>query len=166
MFNYCPHCGKTTVEQESMTNYNCANCAWRFWNNPKSTVAVVIMHAGQALFSKRAIEPNKDKYDFPGGFLEYGEDAYAAAVRELKEETGLAVRPEALKPITVYTLEYMPGTSVTDLIFLVTDPWQDAPFAASDDSAALEWKPLSFITSPQFAPQYSDLEVLLTKYVR
>lgn len=43
----------------------------------------------EVLLVKRANEPYKDRWAFPGGFVNIDESAEEAAVRELKEETGL-----------------------------------------------------------------------------
>lgn len=41
------------------------------------------------LFCKRTKNPYKGLYNFVGGKIETGEDGFAAAYRELKEETGI-----------------------------------------------------------------------------
>ena len=42
---------------------------------------------------------NPDKWDFPGGDLDFGEDAIKGIIREIKEETGLEVKD--LKPFDI-----------------------------------------------------------------
>ncbi len=44
------------------------------------------------LLVKRAYEPEKGYWDIPGGIIEAGEVIEDAAVREVKEETGLEVK--------------------------------------------------------------------------
>ena len=46
----------------------------------------------RALFCKRQKDPYKGLYNFVGGKVEPGEDAEAAAYRELFEETGITRR--------------------------------------------------------------------------
>lgn len=163
-YAYCPSCGqKDSVHAENATKSVCSSCGATFWNNPKATVAVIFIKDGQALFSRRGIEPNMGKYDFPGGFLEYGEDPYMAAVREIKEETSVDVAPDNLQILTAFGEEYIPGTSVADII-LVAHNWE-GNFEAQDDSAALEWKPVSFIGSTEFVPHYKGLEQKLASYL-
>jgi 8-oxo-dGTP diphosphatase len=45
----------------------------------------------QLLLIKRKNEPSKGMWAFPGGFVDAGEELEAAAIRELEEETGMAL---------------------------------------------------------------------------
>jgi 8-oxo-dGTP diphosphatase len=60
---------------------------------PSVTVDVVLFHRDgervEVLLIKRAHEPFKDHWAFPGGFVDRDESLEAAAARELQEETGL-----------------------------------------------------------------------------
>lgn len=57
--------------------------------NPVPTVDVIIEVSGGVVLVKRRYPP--PGWALPGGFVEYGETIEAAAVREAREETGLAV---------------------------------------------------------------------------
>jgi NAD+ diphosphatase len=163
-YRFCPNCGhEDSLVLETVTKSECDNCHEQFWNNPRATVAIIFVKDSQLLFSKRKIEPNAGKYDFPGGFLEYGEDPYAACVREIQEETTVTIKPEDLHLLSAYTEEYLPEIAVTDLIFVIVQ-WE-GQFVATDDSAALEWKPMSFIQEPDFVPFYDGLEAKLQTYL-
>ena len=60
---------------------------------PLLTVDTIIRRRdGSIVLVKRLNPPFKDFYAIPGGFVEYGETVEEAAIREAKEETGLAVR--------------------------------------------------------------------------
>ena len=62
---------------------------------------VVFDDAGRVLLIRRGHEPFKGMYAFPGGFVEVGETVEQAALRELREETGIEGR--ILKLIGVYS---------------------------------------------------------------
>ena len=62
--------------------------------NPYPTVDVVIeLEGGIVLVRRRNPPPG---WAIPGGFVDYGESAESAAVREAREETGLDVALETL----------------------------------------------------------------------
>jgi ADP-ribose pyrophosphatase YjhB (NUDIX family) len=56
---------------------------------PKLGAIAVVYHEERFLLVKRKKEPNANTWGFPGGHVELGETALAAAVRELAEETGV-----------------------------------------------------------------------------
>src|SRR5690606_25444502 len=62
---------------------------------------VVFDGEGRLLLIRRRNEPYAGRYALPGGFVEAGERVEAAALRELKEETGVAGEIERL--IGVYS---------------------------------------------------------------
>jgi 8-oxo-dGTP diphosphatase len=58
--------------------------------------AVVHDPAGRLLMIKRAHDPHRGLWSLPGGRIEPGESPEQAVQREVREETGLDVRPGAL----------------------------------------------------------------------
>ncbi len=58
---------------------------------PLVGVGAVIVRGGRVVLVKRAAEPRRGRWSIPGGLVETGESLRAAAAREAKEETGLAV---------------------------------------------------------------------------
>ncbi len=53
----------------------------------------VVVREGQVLLVRRKKEPDAGKWGFPGGHVEPGETALAAAARELAEETSVKATP-------------------------------------------------------------------------
>jgi ADP-ribose pyrophosphatase YjhB (NUDIX family) len=72
-FIQCPQCGAKI----------------RQYKNPLPTVDIIIEVEGGIVLIKRKNKPLG--WAIPGGFVDYGESLEGAAVREAKEETGLAV---------------------------------------------------------------------------
>lgn len=48
-----------------------------------------VVRDGEVLFGVRSVQPNSGKLSLPGGFVDVGETAEQAAVREAKEELGI-----------------------------------------------------------------------------
>lgn len=65
----------------------------------------VLISDGERLLLGHAT--HSPRWDIPKGIAEPGEDYRSAAVRELDEETGLVVAPEALRDLGVHA--YQPG---------------------------------------------------------
>jgi ADP-ribose pyrophosphatase YjhB (NUDIX family) len=63
---------------------------------PLAGVGAVIVHEGRVLLVRRGTEPLRGEWSLPGGLIEVGETLLAGVVREVREETGLAVEPVEL----------------------------------------------------------------------
>ena len=63
----------------------------------RAAVAVTLLDGPRVLIAKRVARGlNAGQWALPGGKVDPGEDATAAALRELHEETGLEVEPDAV----------------------------------------------------------------------
>ncbi len=68
----------------------CPTCREVRYQNPvPAATALVVNSRNQLLLGKRKIDPQKGQWCLPGGFIEQGESMEQAALRELKEETGI-----------------------------------------------------------------------------
>jgi 8-oxo-dGTP diphosphatase len=65
-------------------------------DSPLVGVGAIIIDKGRVLLVKRGHPPLAGEWSIPGGALEVGEMVREAAVREVKEETGLGVEPAEL----------------------------------------------------------------------
>jgi 8-oxo-dGTP diphosphatase len=69
--------------------------------SPIPAVSGVILNENRkVLLVRRANPPALGEWSFPGGMVHLGEDLDEALVREIKEETGLVVRPGVLLSAT------------------------------------------------------------------
>jgi len=63
---------------------------------PFLAVSAAIARAGQVLVVRRARAPADGLFSLPGGVVEIGETLTQALIREVREETSLAIEPVAL----------------------------------------------------------------------
>jgi ADP-ribose pyrophosphatase YjhB (NUDIX family) len=92
-WRHCPRCG-AHIDVEGRKAH-CAACGYTQYESSSPTAsAVLVDDAGRVLLARRAIDPERGKWDLPGGFLEAGEHPLDGLRRELREETGLDVEPQ------------------------------------------------------------------------
>lgn len=70
--------------------------------HPRVAVIAVTIRGDEVLLVQRRNEPQKDTWGFPGGSVELGESLTDAALRELREETG--VEAEIIGPADIVEL--------------------------------------------------------------
>jgi ADP-ribose pyrophosphatase YjhB (NUDIX family) len=97
-WKYCPWCGQTLVERNiyGSDRMACPDCDFIYFPRPNLVVLVVVEYAGKILLGRRKMEPGRGKWTFLGGFVNRDERVQEAAVREIKEETSLAIQLEGL----------------------------------------------------------------------
>ena len=97
-----------------------------------ATDAVVFDEADGVLLIRRKYPPFQGQFALPGGFVEIGETTEAAALRELKEETGIEGSSPRL--IGVYSDPSRdPRRHVVSIVYLVQAKSYDV--RAGDDAA-------------------------------
>jgi ADP-ribose pyrophosphatase YjhB (NUDIX family) len=104
-YAFCPKCSHPLENRfiDGQLRLVCTHCNFIFFQNSKPCASVLLLNEGRLLLVKRAIEPYRDWWDIPGGFLEAGEHPEEGAAREMLEETGLQVKPVELLGIFMDT---------------------------------------------------------------
>jgi NAD+ diphosphatase len=93
-WRHCPRCGTDLEPLDGGVRIECPVCGFHYYASSKPTASgLVLEDDGRILLARRAREPDKGKWDLPGGFLNEGEDPREGLRRELLEEASLDVEP-------------------------------------------------------------------------
>lgn len=124
-----------------------------------ATIAIVI-RAGKVLLVRRANPPDAGRWGFPGGKIERGETLHQAALRELKEETG--VDATALRTFTAAdAFDYAAdgGLRRHFILVAVLCRWSDGEPVAGDDALEARWVDLETLCDTDLALSLDVAEV-------
>lgn len=101
--------------------------------------AIVQDDRGRLLMIKRGTAPGKGQWSIPGGRIEAGESAVAAAAREVEEETGLQVCVSNLAGVVELLAPDGVVYDVQDYHARVTAGIDPQQIRAGDDAAEVGW---------------------------
>jgi ADP-ribose pyrophosphatase YjhB (NUDIX family) len=141
------------VGDEPRGGFFCQRCRLTCRDYPRVVVTAFVACGRRLLWVQRGLEPRLGKWAIPGGFLEEGETLAEGAARELREEAGIDLAPDALQlymtgSITFINQVYMgfralvptdscePGVESMDCGFYSRDecPWDQVAYPQVNDS--------------------------------
>jgi len=137
-------------------------------DKPQVAVGAVIIHQEKVLLILRGNPPSKDFWAIPGGRVELGETLQAAAEREVREETGLAVQADEI----IYTFDAIERDEqdrvryhyvILDLQATPLNP--DQPLSPGDDAQDarwFSWEEIEQAVVPISKPTYTLLQKVMT----
>jgi ADP-ribose pyrophosphatase YjhB (NUDIX family) len=124
----------------------CTRCGFVLFPGPKLVAGCFVIDAGRVLLIRRGNEPAVGKWTFPGGYVDFGENAADAANRETREEVGMRV---ALGPL----LGVFNDSAITVVVYLAT-PGKESPSLSDEASEVryfspddIPWPDLAFPTT-------------------
>ena len=147
--NYCSHCAapvkRIIPEGDHVARDVCTSCDTVFYKNPLVITGCIVEEGDSVLLCKRNIEPRKDFWTIPGGFMENDETTMQGAARETIEESladvdivrlhGIYNIPRVNQVYFIYigkmkTINYGPTPESTDVELFHIDeiPWDDMAF--------------------------------------
>ena len=114
----------------------------RYPKRPVIGVGAIVLRRDRVLMAERGKEPLKGWWSLPGGALETGETLEDAVRREMREETGLEIRPMGVLQIFERIMRDDAGAAeyhyvLIDYMCRVTG----GSLQAGDDVSRVEWVP-------------------------
>lgn len=89
---FCPRCGRPLEGVAPPLRCAAPGCGYAWYADPKVGTGVVVDDGeGRILLVRRNHEPRLGRWAFPSGYVDAGEVVETAAVREVREETGVEV---------------------------------------------------------------------------
>jgi ADP-ribose pyrophosphatase YjhB (NUDIX family) len=160
-YAFCPRCagpleGRVIKEGEP-ERLVCGECGFVFYLGPKLVAGAIFELDGGIVLIRRAIEPGYGKWTFPGGFVERGEVAEAAAKREALEEAGVEIKVTAI--VGLYTYE----GQVPAIAVFAARATGGAPTPLDE---TLEIRPFPRDELPWFEMAFPSTEQALKDYLR
>lgn len=129
--SHCSHCGHSfTIDQPWPRT--CSHCGCMSFLNPLPVVVVLLPVDDGLLQIRRGIEPGKDLWAFPGGFINLGETWQEAGAREVLEESHVP-----LDPAEIVEFQVRSAPDDTLLIFGLAQPRKSEqlpPFMVTDET--------------------------------
>lgn len=146
-YRFCPRCASPlvlrTVEEREVPV--CPACGYIHYLDPKVVACTIPAIDGRVLLLRRAINPGRGRWVFPGGYVNRGETVAAAAGRETLEEISLTVAITDLVGIYSYL-----GSPVVIIVYRV-EIFAGTPRVNSESSevrafsqAEVPWDELAF----------------------
>ena len=149
---YCSQCGQevhlTVPLDDNRERHVCKTCGEIHYHNPKNVVGTIPLWEDKILLCRRAIEPRKNYWTLPAGFLELHETTAEGAVRETLEETGATVDLGGL--FTILNVPhigqihwfYIAHMKSPEFSFSTSESTEVALFSEED----IPWDDLAFLT--------------------
>ncbi len=108
---FCYQCGQALSlaipSGDDQQRECCSHCGYVHYVNPRILVSCMVHTDTELLWIRRGLEPRQGFWAMPAGFMEHGESLQEATVRELKEETGLALDPNTLSLYVLSSLTFI-----------------------------------------------------------
>src|SRR5215208_2652985 len=153
---FCPRCAKP-AEIAYPRSLSCPHCGYGAYYNPKPVAAAIpVTPQGEIILLRRAFDPGKDRWTFPGGFVDLGESVEEAATRETREELEIGI---VLGPVLgVYS---RPEDRVVLIVYRATTTQQPRTTEEATEVAAfppdhLPWSELAFWSTERALKDFLD----------
>jgi 8-oxo-dGTP diphosphatase len=108
---------------------------------PEPSVGIICFRGEDVALIRRGTKPLAGEWSIPGGRIEFGERAEVAALRELREETGLTAHLIGLVDVVdaIFTSRSTGALTRHYLLFDYAAIWVSGEPIAGDDADHAEW---------------------------
>lgn len=149
--NFCPVCGHAITMRippgDNRVRACCDSCGAIHYINPRMVVGTVPVWGDRVLLCRRAIEPRRNYWTLPAGFLETDETTAAGATRETDEEAGARI---ILGPLfTMIDVAHVHQVHLfyrAELVDTAFAPGEESLEVQLFDEAGIPWDELAFRT--------------------
>lgn len=100
-----PNFVRRVPDGDTHERHVCAQCEYIHYANPKIVVGSVVADNDCIMLCRRAIEPRKNFWTLPAGYLEEHETPHDGAVREAREEACAEISIDTL--LAVYSVPHI-----------------------------------------------------------
>jgi ADP-ribose pyrophosphatase YjhB (NUDIX family) len=159
--NYCSNCGSSVSYRvpsgDSLPRHVCDACGSIHYRNPRLVVGALPVWEDKVLLCRRAIEPRREMWTLPAGFMENGETVAQAALRETREEANANISLGEM-----FTLLSVPHISQVHVVYRAT--LMDLDFSAGEETLDVRlfseehipWDDIAFRTMALTLRHYFD----------
>lgn len=149
---YCAACGgpvhyRVPDDGDTRERAVCVNCGRIHYVNPLIVTGTIPQLDGRILLCRRAIQPRRDKWTLPAGFMELSETLAQGAARETHEEAGADFELGALfSVLSVPRVGQVHFFFLADLRSDALDPGVETLEARLFSADEIPWDELAFPT--------------------
>jgi ADP-ribose pyrophosphatase YjhB (NUDIX family) len=122
----------------------CSECGFVQYLNPAPGAGVILLRGREVCLVRRKFAPKVGQWSLPTGFMEWDEDVTQTAIREAREETGLAVELDGLYAVESGILP--PDIPVLVVFFRARET--GGVLQAGDDAAEVAFFPVDALPRP------------------
>jgi 8-oxo-dGTP diphosphatase len=108
---------------------------------PALAVSIAVFRQGEVLLASRTSAPYADLFTLPGGLVEIGETLESAALRELREETGVLARLVGFNlPVQHIVRDFSGRVERHYVILSFAALWLDGEGRAGAEAGEIVWR--------------------------
>ncbi|MGO9390277.1 NUDIX hydrolase [Rhodoblastus sp.] len=112
-----------------------------FPSQPALAVSIAVFRQGEVLLASRTAAPYADLFTLPGGLVEIGETLESAALRELREETGVLARLVGFnQPVQHIVRDFSGRVERHYVILSFAALWLDGEGRAGAEAGEIVWR--------------------------